>query len=75
MMNNNRKWRFIIFKFLHEQKIQKLIFTYSQFKLLIIICEAQEIKQLEIDLFQIKFIPTIHTQYFSRILIPFSNAV
>ncbi|CAF2855001.1 unnamed protein product [Rotaria sp. Silwood2] len=63
-----------IFKFLHEQDIQNLIFAYPKFQLLKMIWQAQETKQLETDPSQPKFIPTIHAQYGSRTLFCFSDA-
>ena len=63
-----------IFKFLHEQEVHNLIYAYPKFQLLKLIWEAHEIKQVETDPSQPKFIPTIHTQYGSRTLFCFSNA-
>jgi hypothetical protein len=63
-----------ILKFLHEQDVQNLIFAYPQFQLLKIVWEAQEIKQLETDPIQSKFIPTIHAKYGSQTLFCFSDA-
>jgi hypothetical protein len=63
-----------IFKYLHEQDVEHLIFAYPQFQLLKIIWQARETKQLETDPSQSKFIPTIHAQYGSRTLFRFSDA-
>ncbi|CAF4340936.1 unnamed protein product, partial [Rotaria sordida] len=52
-----------IFKHLHEQDIQHLIFAFPQFQMLKIVWDAQETKAFIVDPARPKFIPTIQTQY------------
>ncbi|CAF3694610.1 unnamed protein product [Rotaria sp. Silwood1] len=63
-----------IFKHLHEQDIQHLIFAFPQFQMLKIVWEAQETKAFIVDPARPKFIPTIQTQYGSQTLFRFSNS-
>lgn len=63
-----------IFKFLHEQDVENLIFAYPEFQLLKIAWEAQENKSFMHDPSKEKFIPIIQTQYGSRTLFRFSDA-
>ncbi|CAF0906569.1 unnamed protein product [Rotaria sordida] len=62
-----------IFKYLHEQDVQHLIFAFPQFQLLKIAWDAQMRKNFEKDDHLQKFIPTIHTKYGSRTLFRFSD--
>jgi hypothetical protein len=63
-----------IFKLLHEQDVQHLIFAFPQFQLLKIVWEAQVTKDFVTDLSRAKFIPTIDTQYGSRTLFRFPDS-
>ncbi|CAF1314138.1 unnamed protein product [Rotaria sp. Silwood1] len=63
-----------IFKYLHEQDVQHLIFAFPQFQLLKITWDAQEMKNFEADNCRQKFIPIIHTKYGSRTLFRFSDS-
>ncbi|CAF4223160.1 unnamed protein product [Rotaria sp. Silwood2] len=63
-----------IFKYLHQQDVQHLIFAFPQFQLLKIAWDAQEMKIFETDSCLQKFIPTIHTKYGSRTLFRFSDS-
>ncbi|CAF4100244.1 unnamed protein product [Rotaria sp. Silwood2] len=63
-----------IFKHLHEQDVQHLIFAFPKFQLLKIMWEAQETKRFETDSCRCKFIPTVHSQYGSRTLFRFPDS-
>ncbi|CAF3252277.1 unnamed protein product [Rotaria sp. Silwood2] len=63
-----------IFKHLHEQDVQHLIFAFPKFQLLKMIWEAQETKRFETDSCRCKFIPTVHSQYGSRTLFRFPDS-
>jgi hypothetical protein len=63
-----------IFKFLHEQDVQHLIFAFPQFQLLKMVWDAQETKAFVTDPSRPKFIPIIKTQYGSRTLFRFPDS-